>query len=253
MRNSFIARILAIAFCSFYLATSSPGAAPYHSSEYQYSVTIPDGWVQIPQPQVDELMSRMLSANGQSKVHFVAAFQLQGKPFFSYPYILIQHTPYPGSSEPTNAEMRQAIAAITGVTPKDIDQALSDETQGIVGPVTATAPQLDVANHRFMYNLKMQVNGIGSVRGAIYGFFGHSALISLNCYARDNDAATYAPVFLKFKNSYGFDPDAAYSGTASDSLDQARNIGKIFGQVVVFVAVIGAILFVVLRKKNSAA
>src|SRR4051812_14614858 len=94
----------ALSFFITLLSALAPASAETFTGP-TYDLVLPDGWVKIPQDVVQRTMQQVgAGASSNVRYNFDGGFQLKGKPWFTYPYILVQTIPYP--KEPSESEMR---------------------------------------------------------------------------------------------------------------------------------------------------
>ena len=66
-------------------------AGQFHSSSYGYTIDVPQGWVQIPQKVLQEMVRALQKQKGSAVVIYDTGFQLDSaNRWFEYPYVLIQ-------------------------------------------------------------------------------------------------------------------------------------------------------------------
>src|SRR5687768_5613610 len=98
-------------------AADARAALMYESGPNGYSLVLPDGWVRIPQDDVDKLIQRKLAGGGAAvnqSLRYEAAFQAREGMWFKLPYILVQFTPYKDGQQPNEEQMKQMMTDQAG-------------------------------------------------------------------------------------------------------------------------------------------
>ena len=236
---------LAVALWVFFFAGSGfTSAGPtYRSSANDYSVTFPDGWVQIPQDELNQMYSRLRSSQGVA-YQWETAYQSQaGPPWFNYPYVILQVVNYPGGGQPSEQELAQVVKAQSGL---DINKAIHDSGSDVARELVSGASQgissWNEDTHTLRQTLQINVQGIGPIEAKTTGHFGRRALVSVMCYSSASSAQANQPAFAQINNSFQFDPGAGYDAR----LGNAARMGRKVGQLVVAVVGIGVVILAVI-------
>ena len=207
--------------CFFYLALllALPALASQTYSGSSYTLTLPDGWVEIP----PDVVRARLAQTGGGNFEFLAGFQQQKDPIpFTYPYVLVQRIGYPAGKTPTEADMRQIVKQL---------------------PNMDSPGQLDAKNRRFTAYLTQTVAGIGRVKGVLHGNFGRNESININCYAREQDFLTHQPAFDQFANSFRFNSGQEYKRGAANALGMLGAAG--------IIAIIVGVIVIIIKKRSA--
>jgi hypothetical protein len=213
----------------------------YHSSS-GFSLSIPDGWTEIPRSAIDDMSRRIFSGAGSKVIHD-AGFQPKGTEWFTYPYVMTQVINYPVSRPPNEKEMRQILQHIAGGAANIQNQPLSAEAKEILKNVQTSAPTFDAAKRTFVLPLTLTVPGIGQVKGVAVGHFGTSSLVQVCCYDRVGSYASNEPTFAKILDSFKFDASAAYPSSAL-----GRNPLGTIGAIAIVLVVVGLIVRAMRRR-----
>ncbi len=193
-----------------------------HSSENDYAIDLPDGWVRIPDTAAKDMMGATLREDTPVPVVYEFGFQHAGADdWFVYPYVLVQILPYESFGvrrQLYEDELYDFTNAVTGADVGDaMDDYLSDEVKGgLSTPLTGEA-LLNRDQRCFQWSIHMTVAGIGPVRGRVVGFFGRRALVQILHYAIDEDATSDDEIVARFKSGFSFDPSAAYDDALARS------------------------------------
>jgi uncharacterized membrane-anchored protein len=201
-------------------AAEAAEGSTFHHASHGYSLTLPAGWVRIPDDVVQRMMEALLEQN--ASITYDTGFQpAASAKWFQYPYVLTQSVPYSQMGldrQIKENEMGQVIKALTGMDlGKQVKGALKDEVKGIVSHAQVGTVDLDRANHRFFWTAEMQVAGVGEVRGGIVGYFGRDSLVQVMFYSRSQDWERDADVRSQITGSLRFDPDRDYDEAAGKS------------------------------------
>ncbi len=170
---------------SFITALAFAAAArgeTFHSTTGEYTIEIPQGWVRIPDEQVQKLMGVMFKAGSSSKFQVDAAFQADGKAdWFTYPYVMVQIIPYPnGAGQPTERQMKDMVAQFTGATLDKVKDQFSEPAQGLMKGIDVGKVTFDEKTQTYEGMIGGEVPGIGSIQSLLTGKFGNKRLIQIN-------------------------------------------------------------------------
>lgn len=232
--SRFAVRLAAVALAVLlaWSPTTTVADESYHSAN-GFSLTIPDGWVQIPQAEIQTMTSRLL-AKGNNNVTQDSGFQPKGTEWFTYPYVLTQVIHYPIDRAPNEREMRQIVQQISGGAANIQNQALSPEAKQLLKNAQAGTPTFDAKKRSFVMPMTLSVPGIGQVKGIAVGHFGKSDLVQVCCYDQAANYANQEANFAKILDSFKFDAAAEYPNSIFGS-NPLGAIGAI-GIVVLIVA-----------------
>jgi len=224
----------------------------YRSDEFGYSLTMPDGWVQMPDDIVQEFTRAMVKPG--STIYFDAGFQPVAVPrWFTYPYVLVQivqYSDYGMSRQPTESEARILVERMANT---DLDEALekvtSDEFKNLnVGSVIGKA-FYDKATHRFEYPVNIEVSTVGKIRGACTGYVGQNAMIQVFFYALDSDWKEQQETQITIAKSFALDAAAAYDPSMNSIFGEGILGGAIRGAL--FGGIGGLAVYLFRRKKSA--
>jgi hypothetical protein len=193
----------------------------FRNATHGYSLTLPRGWVRIPDTAVKQMTEAIIDKQ-KASVTYDAGFQPAANTrWFQYPYVLVQRLPYSDfglERQIRENEMGQITKALTGLDlGEQLKGTLKDNVKDMVSSAKAGTASLDLANHRFVWSLKMQGVGVGEVRGAMIGYFGRKAMVQVMFYALTQDWERDAHVCSQIIGSFGFDPDSDYDEAAGRS------------------------------------
>lgn len=210
--------VLALSLMSF-LGTAR--AATARNDGIGYAFDLPANWVPIPSSEVDRLAAFVTSGQAGGKFKYVAAYQLNQTPgkFFTYPYVIVQTTPYPGGQRIRNvseSELRTLVATLTGMGDKELRKELSTQASSLVAQTGKFTGSYSTNPPGFRVNMVQTVRGIGDVRGEITAIVGRDYVVAVNFYTRLSEWDTYASARQQITSSFQLDADQAVAiGTAS--------------------------------------
>jgi len=202
---------------------AAPGMAAERFSGSTYSISVPDGWVQIP----PYLVTRQIGDRSRDRVLFPAAFQLQSnKTWFSYPYVIIQTFDYQEGTKPTDAWMEQFARQAGG---------------------SGSTPQIDLTNHRFVTIMRQDVKDIGPVTVQISGHIGRTQAVKIIAYARESDLGSYTPQFSQINNSFEWARGEDYQTTNTSTFDLL--LGRVVAGLILMI--IAGVIRILLKKRKT--
>ncbi len=208
----------------------------------EFSISLPDGWVEIPRNVLDEYARGLAAAapNAPSQ-HYNYGFQSPGKDWFEYPYILSQvlntgRIPDNELSQieniPIDKEIDKQRAAF--------EPAMSDLQVG--------KPGYDRAENIIWLSIEMNVTGVGTVAGISGMVPTQNGLLTVNGYAPKAEFATHEPAFRLAIKSLKPSADLVYKpGTGSTASRRGFQIGRIVGFAIV--GGIVAAIFAAIRRR----
>jgi hypothetical protein len=250
-----------IAVLAFFCARAAAGAH-FHSASWGYSLSVPTGWVRVPDDVLREAVSAMRNPKANSPLVHDAAFQLPWRgQQLEYPYVVVMVLPYAnlGISRQINEdEFPEVIKAATGADMgKVLDSALSPEARRLVGDAELGKPQLDAGRRRFLLSTRMSVGEVGKVRALIAGYFGREAIVQVGFFAKEGDWDRYVGAGQGMVDSLRFDPGTEYSDAIAKANPSRRSIWSGVGEKALSGAIVGIIAGVVgyvvsrFRKKED--
>lgn len=159
--SNFVSVILASATFAFFNPVNAEELR-YSNAKYNFTVSLPKGWVQIPSVEVARLKEG-LPPQAQHLI-YEAAFQRGKKTeWFQWPYIIIQIIPSDRTKIrrlPTEAEFEKMVSLLSGgralIKAKEVFDAVADPYQkamlsSLIPSLTAPSVQTDMANRKFRF------------------------------------------------------------------------------------------------------
>lgn len=185
----------------FFVALTMPSQvaadSTFRSADNHYSLTLPDGWVEIPEETIRLMVTFLFYPNHESVI-VDAGFQHEDRDSSAYPYVLVRWFPY--GIQPSEDEMSAFVSSSFATVNKG--QKFSDLA-------------FDAANRTFTATFEHDVAVVGKVKGAFTGYFGRSGLALLLCYSLATDFNTWEDDLTTIQTSFRFDPSADYTVIAA--------------------------------------
>src|SRR5687767_10396070 len=227
------------------------GAAQITDAVNGYTVRPPAGWKAMPDDVLQQTMGVVRKQGAANAPQFVAAYEPANHTTpFQYPYVMIQRQPYPGGtsiSTISRKELDQMVSQITGVRPEQMKEALSDDIAGLVNDAKIDAPTVIASPPGFVMGSKLDVAGVGPVRGRSIARLGRTNAVFLHFYAKESDWPAHASTCAAFFNGFQRTPDQAVTTANVTRSTDGRTLGGGFdwsrvGRMALVGAVIGAIV-----------
>ena len=222
-------------------AATLAGAGEHINSDLHYSFTLPDDWIEIPEKVLTQTMLKAAETTEMEPQRYEAGYQGAGGPYFTYPYLLVQHFPL---NDAPIGEIRRALKdAGAGETMKELRIEELSKSAGPGGPVA------DPSRKAVFMTMKNDYAGVGEVQTLIASFPGAEGIANVYFYTLSDDFEGRLPAFqgvidsFKFDDGYEFDwsgAEASYwAGIAKRGL-----VGAAVGCVV-------GLLYALFRKKKT--
>src|SRR5438445_9345608 len=95
-------------------------ARTFHSDNNGYTLTLPDGWEPVPDPDIDVLRAVMRKAPNDAGPRLEVAFHPAGTASHGYPRAVVQVARYPEDRQPSPAQIAAMAAALSRVDVKKL-------------------------------------------------------------------------------------------------------------------------------------
>jgi hypothetical protein len=244
-----------IYFCS----ALALGDEVFHSDKYDYSMTVPAGWVRIPDDVVREMIGAVVREESRVSVNFDAAFQMADSwTWFSYPYVAVQIIPYSVGGlgrPPCEDEFDELVSAAARIDSKRIVQkAATEEAQDLARTVDFGSIKVDREQRKYVRTMELQVPPYGRIHGEAVGHFGREVIVQVMFYAPADEWDQHSTAREVFVDSISFEPDMTYSAELAESLrSQARRSRVIRGAATggVMGGIGGLIAAAIARRRKS--
>jgi hypothetical protein len=205
---------IALAILCLCMAFPAPAQVTdrYINERYHYSVTMPQGWVRVPEEVAQKHFERLVGDPAQADALQDYVFQPGGKSWFTFPYAVVQVIPYVDAdmaSSPETAAMRAFVARIAGIDVNAVLQGRIEKKTNIAGG-SLSEPTFDPATRTFAYTVRVNRGGQGDIVGEAHGWFGRDVIVQITFYdvAEQWDASADARSFLAA--SFAFEAESAY-------------------------------------------
>ncbi len=177
----------------------------------QFSIALPDGWVEIPKPALDRLHRELQAqAPAVEAPRYDYGFQADDDgEGITYPYLLVQ----------LRSTGRIPQREFRSLPQLDLNQAPATDAAHF-GPLLKEASigplQFDPAGRVLWQQSRSDVVGVGPVRGLTGMIPTQQGLIAIHAYARESDFPDWAPRFQELVRTVQVSPDLAYRWDAPD-------------------------------------
>jgi len=222
----------------------------YYNSANHYTLTLTDGWEEIPKVIIDKAVSNAMSQS--DFVGFDAGFHLKNKGYFEYPYILIQNYEI---NTPTYNQIEKELAG--SEMPGKFEKTLR-EYENLVSNASAKNPYLDKVRNMVFMNAEADVHGIGKVKSLTTICLGRERAIRIFFYSPESEYLQNLPIFMSILDSFKYDQGYEYSESKAennyskgiwDGVLRKGTIGLILGAL--FSILLGSRLFFKSRSKKD--
>lgn len=180
---------------------------PFTSTKYHYSISLPSGWVQIPDAVVTQQKNR-LPPQAQNLIYDAVFQRGNSGTWFSSPYVIVQVIQ--SGRQPTEAEFQKFVNVLSGgklLTKLDgVISSIKDaddraKVKSMAQSLSTATIQVDVARRKYQFVVN-ETNQHGTTKTFIYGYFMPDGnLIQLNAYTNANSITHDLGDFLSISNS----------------------------------------------------
>lgn len=204
----------------------------YYNTQYHFQMQIPEGWVQIPDADVQAMEQSLAQKTNGERPIWIAAFHRKGSPPWTYPYVLMQaaagrdgRTSFDSIERRLNAEQEEVKRRFA----KNDSKAGSEYE---IGPIT-----LDRERKEARFQFRMTVDGLGRVEALSVAHLARDGFVNVNGYAIEREFADLSSVLAvmngSFRFDYGFEftPGSAQVTFAEETLRGGLLAGLVAGVV----------------------
>lgn len=240
-----VAALIVISFFAFI----SPTFAAVTIQKPTFTLSLPDGWVEIPQNVLSTMQAELKRQAPNAKIpKYDYGFQREtSNKWIEYPYILIQVVN-------TGRIQEHQLKSMPKI---DLNERLKDRTttlQSIMSNAVVGKMQYDEAAHIVWITTQSDVVNVGKIQGLSGLIPTEKGFVQVHAYSTEPDFQNYLPIFRQIITSTTVSPDLAYKPRWSDSSSTRSGIdweqiainaiiGGVMGGLIVFLAGIK-------RKKN---
>jgi hypothetical protein len=208
--------------------TTGNASAAFHSASGGYSISLPDGWTQIPDDKVQKCVAALVRSPQASAWQWDAAFQPHNQSeWFTYPYAIVQIKPYANGLEPTNAEIATALKEMAGI---NLDTEMRNESNPQVANLMSNSSlgqaEWDDKNKTARITMQTDVADAGTLKASGTIHFGRRAIVCVWCYATDADFGVQQATFRQISDSFQFDPGSEYNDGVNALTSQTARLSN---------------------------
>jgi hypothetical protein len=243
-----------------------PAAAPadpqpihrdlYHDPEYRYNFVLPSGWQKMPAFELKQGQDFVSARMTGQTIRYDAGFRRASSRAWAYPYVLVQVQPI-DSENMSYDDIERTLSRDLNVGIEKAKEAVSD----LASDVSVGSAVLDRWHNCVVMRMEMKANALGTfgmlqgitIQGLSVTHFGSKQLVSLHCYALEEDFQKYLPAFTTMNNSFYFDDGYEFVAAPSSAAGSSSGVGWIAPVVFLVVAVpIGLASFFFVRRGHFA-
>ena len=175
----------------------------YYNSQWNFSLTLPSGWEEIPEATL-KAHEAVIQEATKSSYNYLAAFQKRSDQYFSYHYFLIQLIDTQGLPPAileeyfSSAKGEQAVTK----TASEVRQVMKDFASLSSMNITG----IDKERHVIFVNISGDVVGAGKIKGVSAMFMGKTSLVCLHLFALQQDFESHKKQYFdQIINSFEYD------------------------------------------------
>jgi len=201
---------------------ASAMGATFHSCQYGYNLTVPDGWQEIPPAVLQRFVRQRVKRDPKSLFVCDTAFQYKPRDrWFEEPYIIVQVKPYskPGVHHRIDERDFQMIARAfaRGSDDKPMDRDLSGTGRSLMSDPRFAQTGLDLSRRRFQRLTTTSVKGQGIIiNGMIVTYFGNEDMVKLRFFGKEAQWEQQFAAAQPVLDSLHFDPDKDFAVAAPE-------------------------------------
>jgi hypothetical protein len=225
--------------CITLLAVAPAVAVPYSNAELRYSLSLPEGWAEMPPEVVGSIADRAAEATGRRPI-YISGWGDARRPWVSYPYVLVQHREM---SDQTLGEISAAMEKVSkGPSPVPPSELIPGAELG--------QPVADPEHKSIMIPMQVQVAGIGTVKAISILRPGRLGLVQLSYYSLAEDFEENWEAFQPYLDSFRFEEGFGYT-PAGVVLSKAQTWVKLLLPKALVGGLIGALVAWVMFRRRK--
>lgn len=223
MKPKFALLILLAALC-FSLDTHSAGRQRVFRSEVNgYSLTIPEGWGQVPNEILEEMHKYALTEAGRAAYDCEAmlAVDWEGSAV-EYPTLSIQILTYSDffpERSLTKNEIAEGLEDILGLSMDDTAPAgekyMRDDVNSVLSDTDMGSISLDRERMVYRYSVQTEMPIFGQIQGVTVGHMGRYAIVQLVFACLESDWSRFENERSLMFDSFSFDKGMRYQDAPS--------------------------------------
>lgn len=188
-------RLICAALMLCALGTVNANDLRFTSTKYRYSLSLPPGWLQIPNAELVRIRER-LPPQAQHLIYDAAFQRGNAGKWFEWPYVIVQIIPSDRTRIrrlPTEAEFQQVVSALSGgrmiSKAKEAFDAVPNPAEkaylnSLLPSLTSLSVQTDVPNRKYRFVVDGQ-DPAGPMNVYIEGtFLADGNVVQLNAYTK---------------------------------------------------------------------
>jgi hypothetical protein len=240
-----IKRLGILIFFLIALAISSIAYGEVKIQKNGYTVSIPDGWIEIPRDvlvQSEKAISDMLP--NVERPHYECGFQLKSKEnWLDYPYVLIE-------LKNVGRIPKSELKKIDGFSMQETFDSRKKNYDNIISNIKAGEMIYDNENKIIWLGFETTVQDIGPIANIGAMILTEKGFIQAGAYSKKDEYAAYESVLRLIVKSVTPSPELAYKPKWSDNLPVAITgidwgkvaaralIGAVTGGIIALIAVL---------------
>lgn len=235
------------------LATVLSSFGSTYETQDQFSINLPDAWVEIPKDVLDEFSENVSKLAPQNpKQIYDYGYQLnESDGWLQYPYILVQ---VKNVGRVASGELKQYKKIEKGFA-EGLDQ-VNDSFSDIMSNASFGETVYDEGNHILWTTISMDVEGSGKVKAVVAVKLTEKGIIQFNAYATEATFDEYAQIYRNAFINLNIDESIAYKPQLTDSAPVIGgiNTGKVLSAGIrgaIIGGIIGLFAWVGKKKKKK--
>lgn len=194
--------------CFCVVAQAEEEAKPFktYSPHSIFSFQLPADWVQIPQKALAEVAQKIkeVMSPDAPPVEYIAGYQLGGKTWFSYPYLLVQVIELGRVPDEELKKLKSFQPSLDKAGRRLVEGAPSLSSLSIGEAVYDSSAQI------IWGSMSSVIAGVGRVRSLNAVVLTASGAVNIYTYSREEEFETYAPLFEDIVRSVKLKSGAQY-------------------------------------------
>lgn len=227
----------------------------FHSTTNGYSVTIPQGWRQVPPEVVRQAFEAGLAENKISfNIDTVLAVEFNESEL-KHPYAIIQvkdYSEYGVNESLTKREIEKLFKTITPVILgledtklENVEEFFSESMRGTISQMEAGRVYLDNKKMSFLFGIDMEAINFGRIKSLTFVKFGRNAYVKITYCCLESAWHQFSNARDVILQSFQFDEDTDYEGAQIKRVSNYKNSKSFWEDLLVDVVVYGSIGLVI--------
>lgn len=218
----------------------------YKNEDKGYFFQLPENWIEIPKPTIDEYTEEAFKNINVKKIEFKSGFQLKQNNYFEYPYILIQE--YDIESK-TYQEIEKVF--LSEKFEKGVKKA-QESLSSIIKDSKLDKPIIDKNNKRVYMDIEIEGKDGKKVKGIAVLFIGQKNIIQMNLYSNELEFNTWYPIFESIIKSFEFMDGFKYEETKTNKSSFGMSNSLIITITIISILSLITLIIIIVRlaKKN---